>query len=67
MAKSCTWREMVQITTKEALLRWSHVPTVSTRKSEFQGVSGCSQSSGMLTDRKGRGIFMISSLLFPAV
>ena len=66
MAKSCTWREMVQITTKEALLRQSHVPTVSTGKSEFQALSGCSQSGGMVTDRKGRGIFMISFFLFPA-
>jgi hypothetical protein len=58
---------MVQITTKEALLRWSHVLTVSTGKSEFQAVSGCSQGGGMMTDRKGRGIFMISFFLFPAV
>jgi hypothetical protein len=58
---------MVQITTKEALLRWSHVPTVSTGKSEFQAVSGCSQCGGMVTDRKGRGIFIISFFLFSAV
>jgi hypothetical protein len=66
MAESCTWCELVQITTKEALLSRSHVPTVSTGKSEFQAVSGCSQSGGMVTDRKGRN-FMISFFLFSAV
>jgi len=67
MAKSCTWCELVQITTKEALLRWSHVLTVSTGKSEFQAVSGCSHSGGMVTGPKRRGIFVISLFVFPAV
>jgi hypothetical protein len=67
MEKSCTWCELVQITTKEALQRWSHVPTVSTGKSEFQAVSGCSQSGRMAIDRKGRRMFTISLLPFPAV
>jgi hypothetical protein len=67
MAKSCTWCELVQITTKETLLRWSHVLTVSTGKSEFQAISGHSQSGGVVTGRKRRRIFMISFFRFPAV
>ena len=33
----------------------------------FKRYHGCSQGGGMMTDRKGRGIFMSSFFLFPAV
>jgi hypothetical protein len=67
MEKSCKWCELVQITTKEALLRQSHVQTLSTGKCESEAIAGCSQSSRKVMDRKGKKIVMISLFLFPAV